>query len=65
MPNALKVGLTGGIGSGKSLVAKTFTILGVPCYDSDSRARWVTENSPRVKQQIIDLFGTNAYSPNG
>ena len=60
-----KVGLTGGIGSGKSIVAKIFKILGIPCYDSDFQARTITESSIEVRNKIISRFGSNAYLPSG
>ena len=65
MSAALKVGLTGGIGSGKSIVARIFKVLGIPCYDSDFHARNITETSPEVRNKIIETFGTNAYLPSG
>ena len=65
MSSALKVGLTGGIGSGKSIVAKIFKVLGIPCYDSDLHARTITETSFEVREKIISRFGTNSYLPSG
>lgn len=61
----LKVGITGGIGTGKSFVAKLFGILGVPVYEADRRAKDLTEENPRLKKQIVDLLGTPAYTPEG
>lgn len=58
------VGLTGGIGSGKSTVAKLFEALGVPVYNSDLRAKEMYYK-PEVKEQVIRLLGTNAYDENG
>jgi dephospho-CoA kinase len=58
------VGLTGGIGSGKSTVAKLFEVLGVPVYNSDLRAKEMYYK-PEVKEQVIRLLGTNAYDENG
>lgn len=58
------VGLTGGIGSGKSTVAKLFEVLGVPVYNSDIRAKEMYYK-PEVKEQVIRLLGTNAYDENG
>ncbi len=55
------VGLTGGIGSGKSTVGKLFGQLGVPVYDSDSRAKELMVSSPELKASIIELLGTEAY----
>ena len=59
------IGLTGGIGSGKSRVVEVFTTLGVPCYIADQAAKKLMINNAMVKQQIIDLFGEKAYDQNG
>lgn len=56
-----KVGLTGGIGSGKSTVAKVFELLDVPVYYADDRAKRLMTESSAVKSSIIDLFGQEAY----
>lgn len=58
------VGLTGGIGSGKSTVAKLFEVMGVPVYNSDLRAKEMYYD-PDVKEQVIRLLGTNAYDEKG
>ena len=55
------VGLTGGIGSGKSTVAHFFRELDVPVYDSDSEAKALMEQSPIVISAITKLFGEQAY----
>lgn len=55
------VGLTGGIGSGKSSVAGFFKELGVPVYNSDEEAKLLMAESAEVKKAIIDLFGPSAY----
>lgn len=55
------VGLTGGIGSGKSTVAKFFSELDIPVYDSDKEAKWLMTNSTEIKKGLVDLFGPNAY----
>ncbi|MCS7019792.1 MAG: dephospho-CoA kinase [Cytophagales bacterium] len=61
----LKVGVTGGIGSGKSTVCRIFMVLGIPVYDADSRAKWLQTHDPLLKSQIIQHFGAHAYLPDG
>ena len=56
------IGLTGGIGSGKSTVAGLFRTLGIPVYESDTRAKYLMHNDNKVKAQIIHLFGNEAYT---
>ncbi len=60
----LKIGITGGIGSGKTLISRIFSILGIPVYDADSRAKWISNFHPDVKKEIIELFGESAYIDN-
>lgn len=55
------VGLTGGIGSGKTTVANFFKDLGVPVYNSDKEARKLMRKSKKVKKAIIELLGEDAY----
>lgn len=55
------VGLTGGIGSGKTTVAKAFHVLGIPIYIADDEAKKLMRTSKVVKKKIIGLFGDNAY----
>ena len=55
------IGLTGGIGSGKSRVVKLFNTLGVPCYIADVEAKRLMNNQAEVKAAIVDLFGEQAY----
>ncbi len=58
-------GLTGGIGAGKSTVAKVFIALGVPVYDSDSSAKWLMQNDLELVDQIKALLGERAYDKAG
>lgn len=55
------VGLTGGIGSGKSTVAKMFMQLGVPVYNSDERAKHLMNNSTDIKKRLVELLGKESY----
>ena len=59
------VGLTGGIGSGKSTVAKMFVELGIPVYDSDMEAKELMVASNEVKTAITQLLGEEAYDNYG
>jgi dephospho-CoA kinase len=57
----LKIGLTGGIGSGKSTVAKIFEVLGIPVYYADTEAKRIMNEDPQLKADIIKHFGQDAY----
>lgn len=57
----LKVGITGGIGSGKSTVAKIFSGLNIPVLDADQAAKKLMENDPGLQQQIAQAFGLESY----
>jgi len=57
----LKVGLTGGIGSGKTTVAQIFEVLSMPVYYADSAARDLMNKDPELKKKIIASFGPDAY----
>ncbi|MFV0170778.1 dephospho-CoA kinase [Empedobacter falsenii] len=59
------VGITGGIGSGKSTAAKFFEELGIPVYNSDTRAKLIQNENSEVKAKIIAAFGEEAYDENG
>lgn len=61
----LKVGITGGIGSGKSYVARVFKALGVPFYDADKEAKLIMNNSPIIADKLIDAFGHQVYTAEG
>ena len=61
----LEIGITGGIGSGKSTVSHIFSILGIPIYDADSRAKYLMAHHEDLKQAIQKAFGKEAYLENG
>lgn len=61
----LKIGITGGIGSGKTTVCQIFEVLGIPVYYSDIRAKYLINHDPILKQEIITLLGENAYTSDG
>ncbi len=63
--NKLQVGITGGIGSGKSLICKIFSALGVSVYDADTRAKWLTNNDETIKNKVVEHFGKKSYNSNG
>lgn len=55
------IGLTGGIGSGKSTIAKWFSEKQIPVYDSDREAKKLMNEHPEVIQKLIDLLGEETY----
>lgn len=57
----IKVGITGGIGSGKSFVAKIFQALGVPVYDADKEAKDLMNTNATIKEALINVFGTEVF----
>ena len=56
------VGITGGIGAGKSIVSRIFQTLGISIYDADIRARQIMNNSQDVVMAVKDLFGEDSYA---
>ncbi|NRB48345.1 MAG: dephospho-CoA kinase [Saprospiraceae bacterium] len=61
----LRLGITGGIGSGKTTVCKIFETLDIPIYYADDRAKWLMVKSPSLQTGIIQLFGDKAYAADG
>lgn len=57
----LKVGITGGIGSGKSLVCRVFTTLGIPVFDADAAAKYIMEHDATVIAAVKNLLGNDVY----
>ncbi len=61
MSRPLLVGITGGIGAGKSIICRVFSTLGAPVYDADSRAKWLMNHSPDLQLGIQSLFGEKSF----
>jgi dephospho-CoA kinase len=61
----LKIGITGGIGSGKTTVCKVFKLLGIPIYFADDEAKKILDTSIDVKTNIINTFGIEVIDTNG
>jgi dephospho-CoA kinase len=57
-----QVGVTGGIGSGKTLVCSILEVLGIPVYYADLEARKLMNSDPALKEGITDLFGNDAFT---
>jgi len=62
---ATMIGLTGGIGSGKSVVAKVFATLGIPVFNADDEAKRIMQTSPEIKSKLIEQFGLEIYNEHG
>lgn len=58
----LKIGITGGIGSGKSTVAKIFEVLGIPVYYADDAAKRLMQEDEELKKKIQLQFGNEVYT---
>ena len=63
--NTIQLGITGGIGSGKSVVCKMLSVMGIPVYDADTEAKLILENNADVIRQVKSLFGDNSYTEAG
>lgn len=61
----LKVGITGGIGSGKSFVANIFKVMGIPFYDADREAKLLMNEHPAIQEGLIAAFGPQVYTADG
>jgi len=59
------LGLTGGMGSGKSTIASFFGDWGIPVYEADLEARKLSNFDPKIKQQVIELLGEESYDKDG
>lgn len=61
----LKVGITGGIGSGKTTVCKIFELLGIPVFYADQAAKELMQQDKELKLKLIEKFGADTYLPDG
>ena len=61
----LKIGITGGIGSGKTTVCGIFRALGIPVYDADREAKKLMNNHEGLVRAVKDAFGEEAYDATG
>ena len=57
----LRIGLTGGIGSGKSTVARIFNVLGIPVYDADTASKKLMNEDEKMKKDLVRAFGNETY----
>ena len=58
---SIKIGITGGIGSGKSVVSRLFGIMGIPVYISDIEAKRITQTDPVICQELCALVGQDVF----
>jgi dephospho-CoA kinase len=62
---ALVIGITGGIGSGKTTVCRVFNLLGIPVFEADAEARQLMNSKSEIKTEMIGLFGEKVYNHEG
>ena len=60
-----KIGITGGIGSGKTIICEVFRLLGVSTFHADDVARDLQQNNGNVRKSLIGIFGENIYNSDG
>lgn len=58
----IKLGITGGIGSGKSVVSKILQLMGIPVYIADIESKKLTESSPIIRKKLTETFGEDLYN---
>ncbi len=61
----LQIGVTGGIGTGKTFVCSLFAAKGIPVFDADSRAKLIYTEDLSLKESILEKFSKQAYKPDG
>ena len=59
----LKIGITGGIGSGKSTVCRVFSVMGIPVFEADKVARNLMDTDEEIHEKLVRLFGAAVYLP--
>lgn len=60
-----KIGVTGGIGSGKTLICQVFEKLGIPVFYADKEAKKLQNEDPEVRESMMEYFGNEIYDENG
>ena len=65
MSTPLQIGVTGGIGSGKSVVCELFSCLGAAVYNADARAKWLTNHHEDIRREVTALLGPATYNSEG
>lgn len=65
MGKTLRIAVTGGIGSGKSVVSRILSLMGIPVYDCDSRAKALMESDTYIRQGLVRMFGEECYDVAG
>ncbi len=60
----IKVGITGGIGSGKTIISRLFAMMGIPVFNADYEAKSLVAANNTIRLQLISVFGTDIYLPN-
>ena len=61
----LSIGITGGIGVGKSTVTRIFNVLNIPTYDADKEAKKLMNENAQIRHKLLSLFGKDVYQSNG
>lgn len=61
----IRLGITGGIGSGKSIVSQLFRVMGIPVYDSDKESKRLTITDEGIRIQLTELVGKDVYADDG
>lgn len=62
---SLRIGITGGIGSGKTTICRIFSVLGIPVFDADAQAKQLMESDPGLVKQLIAHFGPDIFDGQG